>query len=755
MRRALSIFLAAAYFVIASLACSCAGAQTQAFVNPIIPHGADPSVVFAGGMYYSVSSGCHDKGGAAICIRASASLEGLGKSAPVTVWRAPACSFNGSVPDCADIWAPQLDYLDGKFYLYYAADSKLRQNDHLLFALVPTVPGKPLEPWVEAPTGAPHGALKTDWKADWGIDPDVFEASDHHDYLLYSCRQTNASSRAAQSQSICLAAMSDPLHLQPDPLTGKKVVELSVPTQPWETRTFPTEEGPFGFTHDGIDYILFSGSFSGTPDEYTEGILINNHPPQPDGKGNPLTNPAAWIKQGPIFDGHHAAYGTASSVLVPSPDGTELWHVYHGTDCLRNCFEPEGKSWPDRSDRVQRAGWSADGELVLGYPVDIQDTDGTGSIVGLRSPSTAGKGTSRVPAWGAAFGDAAEGDLSHGLTVGAWGSSGPNDIMSLGTDANQVDQKFLGANPNWQDYLVSTRVQLQATGTGDPHPAYGIYAAYVDHANYFTAILDVTTCARPGCLVTQAVVAGADKGAMSCPLPADFDPEKPNELAVEAVAGRFTVLVEGRELSGGCQGRQFNLMAGQTPTNGSNGQTGVLVRNTQAKYTNFRVTPGVALDSKKYDLVYAFRNRQTQMNLDNGGAKGAEGAAAVQSPPAASYPLPTAKSQLWTPREHGGGVFSIVSVLNGVCLEDPFGNATPSRALPQVQGTSTMVWQKKCNEGSGQKWRFRVSPQGGGFTIENEASQLVLEGFEQAQGNQLWLNTRAGSPAQVWQMVVQ
>ena len=35
----------------------------------------------------------------------------------------------------------------------------------------------------------------------------------------------------------------------------------SEPTQPWETSGFPTQEGPFGITYNGVDYILFSVSY--------------------------------------------------------------------------------------------------------------------------------------------------------------------------------------------------------------------------------------------------------------------------------------------------------------------------------------------------------------------------------------------------------------------------------------------------------------------------------------------------------------
>ena len=160
------------------------------------------------------------------------------------------------------------------------------------------------------------------------------------------------------------------------------VVKLSAPVLNWEKRgTLATQEGPFGFTHNGIDYIAYSAGFSGNADAYNVGLLINNHPPQPVSGENPLTNPASWIKQGPVFDGHDTAYGTASTVLVNSPDNTQLWNVYHGTDCLTNCQkDSNGYTWIDRSIRAQMGGWTQTGDLDLGYPVSIVDTaDGTGT----------------------------------------------------------------------------------------------------------------------------------------------------------------------------------------------------------------------------------------------------------------------------------------------------------------------------------------------------------------------------------------
>ena len=716
-------------------------ADGQTFTNPVIARGADPSVVFRDGIYYSVQSGCPHPGSApVICIRSSPSLAELGKSTPVILWTSPATG-----PNSADIWAPQIDVLDGKFHIYYAAGSAPGLNDHRLFALVPGTPGEPLKPWIVAPTGDPNGALTPNWKSVWGIDPDVFLASDHRYYLLYACRQDNTGSRSSKEQSICLSEMTDPLHL-----TGQTVA-LSHPVQPWETRTFPTQEGPFGFVHDGTDYILYSASFSGTADDYAEALLVNDHPPQPEAGGNPLTNPASWIKQGPIFDGHHASYGTASNVTVPSPDGTELWNVYHGTDCLKDCPMVNRKTWRDRSIRAQRAGWAPDGSLVMGYPVDIVNLDQTGVAVPLELPSTHGAGTMTLPAWGAAFGDAAEGNAAHGQPTGAWNSSGPSSVHNIALDPNRFDRTFFGANPNWQDYVLYTRVRLIETGTGDPHPKFGVYGAYVDRENYFIAMIDVTSCGRPGCLATDGVVAGVNRGWQNCPLPAGLEGRKENTLAIEAVNGTFTILLNGMPLTGGCQGRQFALSQGQSPLHGSNGQVGVIVQNTKAEYTSFGVSPGVPVEGR----IYAFRNLASRMNLslscESCDPKAAGESMITQLPAAAPYPLTASPAQLWTVHARGSGYFAIANILSGLCVDSP---PAPSRSSLRTTRATGMLTQNPCNDSPSQQWQFLPLAESSSFAIQNRAFLQVVSSADAWTAKQIQLQPSQNAASQKWQLVV-
>jgi GH43 family beta-xylosidase len=710
------------------------------FSNPIIARGADPSVVFVQGSYYSVQSGCpHNGSNPVICIRKSSSLQRLGSVTPVPVWTAP-----NSGPNAHDVWAPEIAYLDGRWYIYYAADPDENPH-HSLFALVPRDPANPLGQWKEADTGGKNGGIPLDWKSAWAIDPSVFKASDGRYYLVFACRQDNTNEREGNYQSICISAMSDPLHLEMNPVNGKKVVELSFPFRSWEIRGFPTEEGPYGFTRNGVDYILYSASFSGTPDQYAEGILVNQDPPQPGGRGNPLVNPASWVKEGPVFDGHHASYGTASGVMVPSPDGSELWHVYHGTDCFAHCVLINNKTWIDRSIRVQQAGWTSTGDLVLGYPTDIQNTDGAGRSVALPIPSSDGSGSLLVRPWGAAFGDTAEGDPAAGAASGNWTWNGPSSITNASVDPGW-DRIFFSSNPNFQDYVVFTKLSLLEAGPDGTPARFGVYAAYVDHRNYFLATID-TQCGNGPCLETEGAAAGRPLGRQTCPLSTDFQPSDSNTLAIEVVNGIFRILVNEHPLSGPCQQRKVALGEGQAPENGTNGQVGVAAQSAKAQFASFLVSPGVPVDSDKSSTLFAFRNAESLLDLTVacGDCKGKSRTTAqvVESPAMAPYPLTVWPGQLWKLKQEPDG-FSIANVLTGMCLDSAHSDAV------QAGNAKVGPVQAHCGRETSQHWQLTPAGTRSGFVIRNKETNFVLDGSDST----LSLAPRSGSASQSWQLIM-
>jgi len=158
--------------------------------------------------------------------------------------------------------------------------------------------------------------------------------------------------------------------------------------------------------------------------------------------------------------------------------------------------------------------------------------------------------------------------------------------------------------------------------------------------------------------------------------------------------------------------------------------------------------------------TYTLENQASSMLLDNycdgcsGGAT--NGVQVIQ------YPANGLSTQKWTLHLQGNGYFTMVSVQSGMCLDDPWGNGTPSRMLPQTQGTSTMLWQQPCNGNAAQNWEF-IPQSNGYFVVQNQAattnngSAMVIDDYygEATQGLQMWLDTANGQAPQNWRLNIQ
>src|SRR4028118_2091455 len=82
------------------------------FSNPLLPSGPDPWIVKKDSFYYYT----HTLGNR-IALWRTKKVSDL-KNAPVqTVWSAPATG-----PNSRNIWAPEIHFINNKWYAYYAAD---------------------------------------------------------------------------------------------------------------------------------------------------------------------------------------------------------------------------------------------------------------------------------------------------------------------------------------------------------------------------------------------------------------------------------------------------------------------------------------------------------------------------------------------------------------------------------------------------------------------------------------------------------
>lgn len=174
----------------------------QAFSNTLVNYGADPYVTYQDGYYYY----CRVQKDSAIYVSRSPELNRIAATQPNLVY-AP-----GTGEPNKELWAPEIHYLDGNWYIYYTAGGGA---NHRMYVLESET-GDPLGNYVF------QGELSPETNR-WAIDQTVLEQNGQL-YAIWS----GWDGFVNVDQRIYIAKMSDPLTI-----TGDRV-EISVPEYAWE-----------------------------------------------------------------------------------------------------------------------------------------------------------------------------------------------------------------------------------------------------------------------------------------------------------------------------------------------------------------------------------------------------------------------------------------------------------------------------------------------------------------------------------------
>lgn len=305
------------------------------FTNPLVAGRAlaDPWIAQKNGWYYFTFTA-----GRSIEIWKGRTISGLADTAKVTVWRAPDTG-----PNVHDVWAPELHFVQGKWYVYYTATDAARSDlNRRVFVL-------------EAQTGDPQGAYQDRGQlsipgADvYAIDGTVYERKrDGALFFLWSGRAENKPG----PQNLYIAPLKNPWTI-----AGPRVL-ISAPTLPWEKHGWAVNEGPEVLERKSKTFVVYSAS-GGTTPFYCLGLLSNT--------SGDLLDPKAWRKSpAPVFSQYAgpdgAVYGPGHNGFFRSPDGREDWIVYHGKQTPAN-------TWGGRLVRAQRFFWNRDESPCFGHPV--------------------------------------------------------------------------------------------------------------------------------------------------------------------------------------------------------------------------------------------------------------------------------------------------------------------------------------------------------------------------------------------------
>ncbi|MFF8189896.1 family 43 glycosylhydrolase [Streptomyces bobili] len=301
-------------------------ASAASFANPVkTQKGADPWITYHDGNYFMVTTSWTS----VITIRKSATLAGLATAPNVQVWQGDAASR------CCNIWAPELHFLNGRWYLYYVAGQNVTDYN-------PTQRTHVLESSGSDPLG-PY-TYRNQLNSAWMLDPTV--ATINGQLYLFG-------SASGGTQNLVAARMSNPYTLA----TGFSTI--STPTNSWETSGGSVNEGPEILQRGGRTFLIYSASGCWTPD-YKLGQLTLT--------GSDPLSASAWTKKStPVFQRNdtNGVYGPGHNGFFTSPDGTESWIVYHANDAASEGCDN------GRTARAQKFTWNADGTPNLGTPVRL------------------------------------------------------------------------------------------------------------------------------------------------------------------------------------------------------------------------------------------------------------------------------------------------------------------------------------------------------------------------------------------------
>jgi xylan 1,4-beta-xylosidase len=277
---------------------------------------ADPYILNYEGKYYLYGTG------GKIGIR-------VYQSDDLASWSGAIGAKNGFALDSADVWgdhsfwAPEVYFLDGKFYMFLSA------MQHLIVAESQS----PLGPFVQKDKKALHPDIKE-------IDSHLFIDSDGKKYIYFV--------RFTGGNEIWMAEMNDDLSA----IKENTLTRCFGVSQGWErTSKEPVArvtEGPFMLKHKNLYYLFYSANHYQSQD-YAVGYAISESPFGPFDKyeENPIL----------IGDGKNI-FGTGHHSFFISNSG-QMYIVYHShksgeavhprTTCLDRCgFEKDGENKPDK-----------------------------------------------------------------------------------------------------------------------------------------------------------------------------------------------------------------------------------------------------------------------------------------------------------------------------------------------------------------------------------------------------------------------
>lgn len=284
------------------------------FNNPLY-QGQDPFVTYKDGFYYFVSSSNLDSNNK---VYVSKSRTLLDQGEKIMVFDSQGTQTR--------IFAPELFFFDGKWYIYYCADLKEFDYKHMATVL-------------ESVTDDPQGAY-VDKGAIYAGENGVYKQANDFTVFDYKGQLYAVWGTLGSGEPIgpAIAPMDNPYTITAD-------------------RSFLPGgggEGPRVLQKDGKVFITMSeGDYASNG--YRLSYFMNT-----DGD---FLNPDSWTRTNDVFVATDDVSGPARAGFVKSADGKEDWMIYHS-----RVYQDTGRNWW-RQVNIQKFDWNSDGTPHFGIPV--------------------------------------------------------------------------------------------------------------------------------------------------------------------------------------------------------------------------------------------------------------------------------------------------------------------------------------------------------------------------------------------------
>ena len=313
--------------------------KTMKYNEPWILQRADPYVYkhIDGTYYFTASVPAYDT----VVLRSSKTLAGLAEAEEKVLWRK-----HESGPMSKHIWAPEIHYLFGKWYIYFAGGEMDDEWEIRPYVLECQGDDPMQDEWIEKGKMVRAEGDEFSFEA-FSLDATVFENKGRWYYIW-----AEKVGVGKQISNLYIAEMENGYTLK------TIQVLLTTPDYDWERHGFWVNEGPGIIKHNGKIFMTYSASETGI--QYCVGMLTADEDAD-------LLDPRSWTKERyPVLatNEEKGIYGPGHNSFTKDEEGNDII-VYHARTEAEIVGNPLYN--PNRHAMLMKIKWSEDGRPVFDY----------------------------------------------------------------------------------------------------------------------------------------------------------------------------------------------------------------------------------------------------------------------------------------------------------------------------------------------------------------------------------------------------